>query len=562
MGVRNLLLLLGGVFLVAAFHITDGYFPWLSFYREFFAFVALLFFAQAVVCYRGRVGWSYVVIFCLFVALIPLVQAIFGVVFFWGDGVITSAYIFLFSLSIFVGGSLYKYLDSEFIVFLARCLVLAATVSSIMAIYQWFGLNNWGIWVFVKVPGGASVANLAQPNNLATLICLGLVSLLYLWAKRSVSALLSVTLSFLLLIGVVLAHSRTPWLMAGVFLIWFIWKKPVVNLRLAFSFVVFFIALYICFSGLVQLLNPEQGKVFAKNVAQLDIARKIIWGDLWYAVINGPWWGYGWNQVGLAHAMTVVETQTGFPLNRFTANSHNFFLDLLIWNGPVIGVVLIAGILFWGIKNALICRSLEAWYGLTFIGLLLTHGMLEYPLEYIYFLVPLGLFVGVVSVVNRSDRVVCQMPAWGLQVIVLSLIGAGGVLFYEYTTIEKDSRMMRFETTKIGVVRAEEKAPDVLFLTQLREYNRYARTTVQPGMNRYELEWMRMVAHRYAFQPALFRYALALGLNNRFQEARNELLRIKAIYGQQVYESSVENIDAQIEKHTGLRNALRLGNGV
>jgi len=299
-----------------------------------------------------------------------------------------------------------------------------------------------------------------------------------------------------------------------------------------------------------------------ENVAELDVARKTIWADLWYAVINGSWWGYGWNQVGLAQATAALDTQNDDHLYRLTTNSHNFFLDLLVWNGPIIGVALIVAVLFWGVKNAFLCKSLEVWYGLIFIGLLLTHGMLEFPLEYAYFLVPLGFVVGVVISANNLKGDKYQLPIWTLQGAVLFFIGAGIVVLYEYTTIEVDTRLMRFETTKIGVLKAEEKAPDVLFLTQLREYNRFARTPARPGLEKGQLEWMRKVAHRYAFEPALFRYALALGLNDRLDEAKCELLRIKALYGQEVYETGVENIQIQIENHTGLKNALKINSGV
>jgi len=546
MRTKSLLFLLGGVFFIVAFLIPDGYFPWRSFYRDFAASLAVLFIAQSAILCKKSFLCPLEAAFLVVVASIPLIQSAFGVIYFWGDGIIVSAYLLMFALAVITGRYLYSQFQEVFIEWLAICLVLAATISSVMALYQWFGLDNWGLLVLIKESGGRPYANLGQPNNLATLLCLGLVSLLYLWERRSVGTSLAVLLSFLLLIGVVLVQSRTSWLMGGVFVVWFIWKKSAVSLRLSYGFiagfVAVFIALYFCLVELTPLLGLDSGP--GVRTPEVDSARKMIWSNLYYAVIGGPWWGYGWNQAGLAQATIVADIQPDFSVGKFTANSHNFFLDLLVWNGPIIGAVLIIGITYWGVTKALSCKGLDVWYGLIFIGLLLVHAMLEYPLEYAYFLFPMGLVVGVVTFVSGTENNIYQLPNRVLQTVVVSLFLGAGIIFYEYTIIQEDSRLMRFETANIGVVKAEKKAPDVLFLTQLREYNRYARTEARLDIDDDELEWMKKVSLRYAFKPALFRYALALKLNGRQEESEYELLRLKGLYGKEVYDEAVENIQA------------------
>src|SRR5690606_26583080 len=68
--------------------------------------------------------------------------------------------------------------------------------------------------------------------------------------------------------------------------------------------------------------------------------------------------------------------------------------------------------------------------------------------------------------------------------------------------------------------------PDVLLLDQPREFHRFMMTRARENMPPAELEWMRRVAMREPRAPALLRYALAAGLNQRHEEAAHALARM------------------------------------
>ena len=111
-------------------------------------------------------------------------------------------------------------------------------------------------------------------------------------------------------------------------------------------------------------------------------------------------------------------------------------------------------------------------------------------------------------------------------------------LWGEYRVIEEDHRLMRFENARIGNLKAEQVAPDVLLLTQLREYIRFTRTELHEGMSSSELETMRKVAHRYSYTTSLFRYALALGINGQSAAAVEQLVILRALHGDKRYTES------------------------
>jgi hypothetical protein len=112
---------------------------------------------------------------------------------------------------------------------------------------------------------------------------------------------------------------------------------------------------------------------------------------------------------------------------------------------------------------------------------------------------------------------------------------------------------LRFETRGIGDIRAEQKAPDVVILSQLREFNRFSRTEVNDNLNSEEIKWMEKIAHRYPKPNSLLRYSLALFLNGRAEEGKIELFRLRKLYGEDAYQVAKNNLKLMSEKYPQLQ---------
>jgi hypothetical protein len=68
--------------------------------------------------------------------------------------------------------------------------------------------------------------------------------------------------------------------------------------------------------------------------------------------------------------------------------------------------------------------------------------------------------------------------------------------------------------------------PDVVLLDEPRDYMLYWRTEAAPGMSVKQLAWMADMAGRNPAPPTLLRYATALGLNGRPEDARRTLVQL------------------------------------
>lgn len=541
------------IFFLASYILPNHYFPWVTAYQEF-ASVGSVFFLLVFSFFKRKKFYipRYFVLFFL-LALLPLVYFFGGVIYFWGDAWVVMAYLLCFfvalSLGYFFGADDVLRFQCMKILFF---LLLAAAIASVwLALRQWLVLPG-GVWVVDMPSDGRPFANFAQPNNLATFLSMAIVAAWYFYERRALNGVAASVLVLFLVFGVVLSQSRTPWVAAVAVALFWVWKSRLLSVRLSVSALLLWLGLYL---GLVLSLSAIGDFLFlftgdlSERVQALH--RWSLWKQLWMAILEGPFWGYGWNQVSVAQ----VAISKDVPLQLMVEHSHNILLDLVVWNGPLLGGLIICALAFWLFRLGWRSRSLESIFCLMVVGVVLVHGMLEFPLEYGFFLFPVGLLLGLV-VGGQDCRRELLVPRRVLGMFLVVGGVAGCWVWHEYRVIEEDHRLMRFETAQIGDVKAEQVAPDVILLTQLREFIRFARTPAEEGISHEQLEWMRKVVHRYPYPSSLFRYSLALALNGRAEQAVDQLMLLQRLHGDEHFQDGVIALEYTQEKHPQLRDVL------
>lgn len=521
------LLMSAAVALLVAWLLPNHYSPWATAYQEFATFFAGLLLI-AVMLLTGPVRLSPVLLSFFFLPVIPLLQLKLGLIYFAGDAWIVSLYLFGFALMLQVGYHLtVRPVSRDFFVrLLAGLFILAAVLSAWVALHQWLLLPG-SIWMADLPPGGRPFANMAQPNNLATLLCMGLAGVLYVYERRLLGAVAAGLLTCFLLVGVALTQSRAPWLAAIALVGFWGMKAAVCAPRLSLRSLLVWIGIYICF---LLVLTRFADWLLLSGV---DVARSgsvserwSIWTQLWQNIWRGPSWGFGWNQVPVAQ----MQGAWHYLAPSISLNGHNLLLDLMIWNGPLLGGFIFFGVVAWLARVGARARSAESLFALVAAGFILGHSMVEFPYESAFFLLPLGLLLGVAAA-ESPQAFAIAIPRVLIGVVFVICVGLFSWFWREYRVVEEDHRLLRMELARVGTLKALQPAPDVVLLSQLREFIRFARVPPASGMSAAELDRMRKVVYRYPSVSGLLRYVLALGLNGHPAEAREQLKLFRHLFG-------------------------------
>ena len=522
-----LILALAATLALFAWTAPNHYPPWLSFHGEFAMAVSAML-AGAWVLWRARPKRTLLPVLTLMTlaaALLPGAQLAGGVIDFAGDAWLVSLYLVGFALAQWVGFRAAAAWGLGRAVELLEWVVLGGALVSVwLALYQWQALDYLGIAAIDISSGMRPYANLIQPNQLATLLVLGLIAtaLLYDQGRLGVAAslLAVVTLGF----GLAMTQSRAGLLEVVVIAALFILRRDALARRLSLHQLLLGVGLVLTMPFAWDAVRGWSVLATGRDNAEMATVglRRIHWESMLDAIGRQPWFGYGWNQVGAAQfAVAPDHAATGETL----AQSHNLVLDLLVCNGIPVGVALTAGLACWFWAALRGTRDSSALLALASVVAVFVHAMLEYPLHYAYFLVPVGVLMGAVSAVTMP-RGALEVPRWLAPVLLVVASGATLVTGFEYVRLEEDVRHFRFAQARVGTRIAPYEHTDVVFLTQLGQFLDFARTPEREGMSAGELRQMAAVVRRFPSKENTVRYAAALAINGRPADASDALRRV------------------------------------
>lgn len=515
-----------------AWLVPNHYRPWAAAWNDGLAATGLLLMLLSVaVSATINCGLSWrlagVVALCWIVLLAQLVT---GKLLFVGDALMAALYIGLWLAAVMAGGLMVAETNrSDGINLLTGAWHFAALLSVGIALVQWTGTLNLNIYAADLPPGARPFGNVAQPNNLNTLCFIGLCGLLWLQQRCRVSGVPFWLGASFLLLGMVMTQSRTGWLQIGLLLIWGFAMHTRANLRISRAQLLLLGTVYaagvLLWPAVCDALLLSPGRALSEQVQ--PGMRLPYWRSMLDAIGREPLWGYGWKQVGAAQQRVALDHPNFGVLFE---NGHNLVLDLLLWNGLPIGGLIIAALAWWFIAHIRACHDARVVWLLAAVGGVFTHSMLEFPLEYAYFLIPVGLAMGAIDGLSPAAGALLRLPRWVVLLFTALLSAVFVATAIEYLKAEENYRTLRMEAAHIGTDRIVTPAPGLRLLTQLETFLQFARTEATPGMTPEQVDWMRKVSERYGFSWVLFRYALAAGLNNQPVVASETLARICHIY--------------------------------
>lgn len=511
--------------------------PWTTFHADAWVAGTLLVFSlRSFTKLRGPDPWSHFALLVAVLSFVPLVQLTFGQIRLTGTAWISCLYLLGFLLAILTGARWESGQAGQLADALFLAIGVAAIVSVGVQLCQWLSVAGGclcsGDWVLPLADNLRIGANLAQPNQLATLILLGILACAWGWVRRTISSSTAIFAVIFLLFGLALTESRMGVLSLSLILIsvWY-WRRlwpsklmPYAATMLMMFFVAMFLLQAFFFTNwlLLDYAPTAYGRVKAET-------RWDMWNMFYHAALEKPWLGYGWNQSLLAQvtAISALNAEQGMH-GLVTSYAHNLFIDLMLWLGIPLGLLASAALVAWLMRAARHVKNNQDALLVMGVMAMGVHAMLELPLYYAYFLLPLGLMVGMIDVRLRHRPVFTTgvQPVACLWLVCSALFV---VVVKEYFVVEQSYSELRIEAARIES-KSTRLPPDVLLLTQLRDFIILARLPFESNMNQDKIEWVTNVAMVYPSEHNLLKLATVLALNGQEMQALEWLSKLCNLY--------------------------------
>ncbi|WP_321816249.1 MULTISPECIES: PglL family O-oligosaccharyltransferase [unclassified Paraburkholderia] len=388
--------------------------------------------------------------------------------------------------------------------------------------------------------------NMAQANHLATYIAFAVAAALYLVQTRRLNPVLWFVLSAVYSGGLALTVSRGPWLQMGVIVVAGLWmalsaargvrgdREEGIGAVAAKGGVrdwivpVVLFAIFVAVNAFVRWANVHYQLQLDQSAADRfkdagQIAPRLaLWRYGWTMFKEHPLLGVGWGDFPI-HQFELARTLGGVEIAN---NSHDIFLDLLAKTGVVGCGIVLLGLLAWFVRMLRAPHTAERIFGFALIGALVMHALVEYPQQYMFFLLPAMFVFGLLE--TKPLRFVSPRAAFAVYTVIVF----GGIA--SLWPVMRDYN--RAEVLYYGSHPAQQyaEAPSFLF----RAWGDYGMATLMP-MNAASLS-TKLAAHERAIallpgETVLRRYAVLQALAGNTDGASDTVERLK-IFAQELHD--------------------------
>ncbi|HEO1795247.1 O-antigen polymerase family [Acinetobacter baumannii] len=528
-------LFLAAILLGSAWLSPFHYSPWVMFSSEVSTFGAGLCVLISLLQQNIKIPRAQILL--LPFTLIPIVQWGCGLVFDLSTALLSTFYLLGFWFMVLAGYNLsldQKKRDQIFSGF-SLLVIITSLFTSLIAIFQWLNIESHLIYTLHLI-GNRPYGNFGQPNNMATFLIIGLLGCLYLYEKNKVTVWLLLPSALIILFTIALSQSRTSWIVFPFLFIYWVVKQFGKQKRFRFVQGLLWCLAFFLIAGLI-LPYITQFIEFSTNTEITETSSFVaragsgherigMWIQILHAIAQQPWLGYGWSQTSVA----VVDSIQYGTVHVWFNSAHNMLLDIIIWNGIPIGIVIIAYFTCWFLWLNQQAKETISIIAIMMVCTVLIHAMLEFPQRYAYFLLTCGFLLGIIQaqtpvlkgiVLNKQ---VLRL-IWGISLILLLAI------WRDYNVYVTNSNLL-FKNKQPN---AEVLGSNQIFvLTQLEQRLKWIEMKPETTLSDADLAvWGNFVKNK-ATPYNLRKYAQLLAYNGKVEQAEQQIFILQHLYRQQI----------------------------
>ena len=286
-------------------------------------------------------------------------------------------------------------------------LLISSIFQSLYGFIQYFNLfSNLNFIFRDRLHANNIFGTFGQRNHYCHYLTWGVFSAIYLFIKEKIKLLYFLIVILLLIFSLTIASSRSVFLyffVASLLSMIYSFKNKDKMFLKTFYIIILVSLFLIMFEFILPLvdsffhhssfLNSGLYRI-SSDIQNNSIAgrRLIEWKKALIIFLNHPFLGIGWENYG--YQSFLLQKQFSYaPLNNSVfSNCHNLLLQLLAETG-LIGAICFLVYLIYCISLIIKSNKFEDLYILILSFVSLTHSMVEYPLWYLYFLLPFVIYL-------------------------------------------------------------------------------------------------------------------------------------------------------------------------
>jgi Virulence factor membrane-bound polymerase, C-terminal/O-Antigen ligase/Protein glycosylation ligase len=425
--------------------------------------------------------------------------------------------------------------SSRMVVF-AWSVVAAAALSAVLAWLQFFDLvppTVW--WVAPLATAGRAYANIRQPNHLAQLLGLGVLSLMWLWHTKRMPRKGMILWMLLLVPAAVFTGSRMGAVLIFSVSAWFIAGPRSSSRAFAVAPSVIYAATWAVLSAASAAWNIDFYGEARLGSADATGLRWTLWKNSVELTELFPWAGCGFGQFNFCFVHSPLS-------NRAAANfdhAHNLILHFAVEFGWPFTIL----ITFLGVRWAVSVWSLRhderIWYSIGFLSISLIHALLEFPWWHMYFLLPTALVVGYASgVIVSNEKAASRLAERGVlgrvhhrsRLLLAGLLMLIGGVFLAYSHVRIAPL---YSISTISAAERKERSEQAWLFQSHVEYARAMYTSEGSQVSEMAriLVYFKRASRSHMDAKFLLRYAQVAALAGDMELARHLVWRAVQIDG-------------------------------
>jgi O-antigen ligase len=412
---------------------------------------------------------------------------------YWGRIIAGVAGLFLAGLAAHTGSHLRC--SPAGLVAMLFAIVISAFLNAIEGLMQWSDLTGELYrWMVIPEKRGIAFGAFRQRNLFATFLCVGAVCVVWLVHLKKMTEPMAWLAAAVLITAVAASGSRTGGLEVAILAVLaLLFRKrnsPVVT-RL-------FVGQLVLLAGAMAVLPlVANGLGFdfvpgaAREISGNQNPRLAIWSNSLDLILQQPFSGWGWRDMGYAHYVTLFDVRH----NELLENAHNLPLQLALEFGvpATFGFFVLIVWAVWVAKpwrlNAL--RQLEgspykadATFAWAILLIIVFHSFLEYPLWTSGYLFLAGLFMGYAlptrsvnsSFYNTASPYLAKLLAVGL----FTLAAVGWQQYARVLQIYKTPFTNNKEVQRTAILAAYNNASNAWLFQEQLDLVKLTKTSITP----------------------------------------------------------------------------------